>query len=351
MHDIHTELHVQPLERTLEAALRHKLDRKTKPQGSLGQLEQLALQIGLIQQRLDPQINTPTMLVFAADHGLAEAGVSPYPQAVTAQMVLNFLNGGAAINVLCRTHGLRLQVVDAGVNADLPSHPDLLSQPQGRGTANMLQQPAMTLAQAEAAMRAGAAVVRQHQASGCNLIGFGEMGIGNTSAAALLLARLADLPIADCTGRGTGLDDAGLLRKIDILQQVLQRHPDALSPLAVLATFGGFEIAMMVGAYLAAAQARMTILVDGFITSAALLVASRLQPAVLDYCVFSHCSDEFGHALLLRQLGGTPLLRLGMRLGEGSGAATAYPLLQASVALLNQMASFESAGVSERQDT
>ncbi|MEN9455457.1 MAG: hypothetical protein RL210_976, partial [Pseudomonadota bacterium] len=191
----------------------------------------------------------------------------------------------------------------------------------------------------------------QHQASGCNLIGFGEMGIGNTSAAALLLARLADLPIADCTGRGTGLDDAGLLRKIDILQQVLQRHPDALSPLAVLATFGGFEIAMMVGAYLAAAQARMTILVDGFITSAALLVASRLQPAVLDYCVFSHCSDEFGHALLLRQLGGTPLLRLGMRLGEGSGAATAYPLLQASVALLNQMASFESAGVSERQDT
>ena len=351
MHDIHTEFCITPLDRTLEAALRHKLDRKTKPQGSLGQLEQLALQIGLIQQRLDPQINTPTMLVFAADHGLAEAGVSPYPQAVTAQMVLNFLNGGAAINVLCRTHGMRLQVVDAGVNADLPSHPDLLSQPQGRGTANMLQQPAMTLAQAEGAMRAGAAVVRQHQADGCNLIGFGEMGIGNTSAAALLLARLADLPIADCTGRGTGLDDAGLLRKIDILQQVLQRHPDTPSSLAVLATFGGFEIAMMVGAYLAAAQARMTIIVDGFITSAALLVASRMQPAVLDYCVFSHCSDEFGHALLLRQLGGTPLLRLGMRLGEGSGAATAYPLLQAAVALLNQMASFESAGVSERQDT
>lgn len=351
MPDIHTEFLVSPLERTLEAALRDKLDRKTKPLGSLGQLEQLALQIGLIQQRLDPQIKAPTMLVFAADHGLAEAGVSPFPQAVTAQMVLNFLNGGAAINVLCRTHGLTLQVVDAGVNADLPSHPDLLSRPQGRGTANMLQQPAMTHAQAEAAIRAGAAVVRQHQASGCNLIGFGEMGIGNTSAAALLLARLADLPIADCTGRGTGLDDAGLLRKIDILQQVLQRHPDALSPLAVLATFGGFEIAMMVGAYLAAAQARMTILVDGFITSAALLVASRLQPAVLDYCVFSHCSDEFGHALLLRQLGGTPLLRLGMRLGEGSGAATAYPLLQASVALLNQMASFEGAGVSERQDT
>lgn len=334
----------------IAAALQHKLDRKTKPQGSLGQLEQLALQIGLIQQRLHPQIFAPAMIVFAADHGLAHAGVSPFPQAVTAQMVLNFLAGGAAINVLCRTHGLKLQVVDAGVNSQLPAHADLLALSQGPGTANMLEGPAMSLAQAQAAMAAGAEVVRQQQARGCNLIGFGEMGIANTSSAALLLARLCQLPLPQCTGRGTGLDDAGLARKIAILQQALDQHPQPQAPLEVLATFGGFEIAMMVGAFLAAAEARMTILVDGFITSAALLVASRLYPQVLHYCVFSHCSDEHGHQILLQQLQAQPLLRLGMRLGEGSGAALAYPLLQAALALLNDMASFESAGVSDRQD-
>lgn len=347
---LHLNFKITPPHPTIAAALQHKLDRKTKPQGSLGQLEQLALQIGLIQQRLDPQIVAPAMIVFAADHGLAHAGVSPFPQAVTAQMVLNFLAGGAAINVLCRTHGLKLQVVDAGVNAQLPAHADLLGLSQGPGTANMLEGPAMSLAQAQAAIAAGAEVVQQQQARGCNLIGFGEMGIANTSSAALLLARLCDLPLQQCTGRGTGLDDAGLARKIAILQQVLDQHPQPQAPLEVLATFGGFEIAMMVGAFLAAAEARMTILVDGFITSAALLVASRLYPQVLHYCVFSHCSDEHGHQILLQQLQAQPLLRLGMRLGEGSGAAIGYPLLQAALALLNDMASFESAGVSDRQD-
>ena len=352
MHDIHTEFCIAPLDRTLEAALRNKLDRKTKPQGSLGQLEQLALQIGLIQQKLDPQINTPTMLVFAADHGLAEAGVSPYPQAVTAQMVLNFLNGGAAINVLCRTHGLRLQVVDAGVNADLPSHPDLLSQPQGRGTANMLQQPAMTLAQAAAAMRAGAAVVRQHQANGCNLIGFGEMGIGNTASASLLTHCLTGLPLAECVGRGTGLDDAGLARKQDLLEQALVRYRNGggdNDPFKVLAEFGGFEIATMVGAMLAAAEAKMVLLIDGFIVGSAALVASRLAPALLDYCVFCHRSAEAGHRTQLLAMGAEPLLDLGLRLGEGTGAALAYPLVQSAVAFLNEMASFESAGVSDKE--
>lgn len=342
------QFHIKPFNPALRQLLQQRMDRKTKPLGSLGRLEALAIQVGLIQNTPQPQLHKPAIVIFAGDHGLAHAGVSPFPQAVTAQMVMNFLAGGAAISVLAKTFGLSLTVVDAGVNADLPDHPLLLKKSLGRGTANSLEQPAMSLASAEAGIQAGASVVTELAAQGCNLLCPGEMGIANTSAAALILARLTHRDIASCTGRGTGLDTVGLARKTECLAAVLERHRDVQQPLEVLATFGGFEIAMLVGAYLAAAQQQMVIMVDGFIATAALLVAHKLYPQVLDYCVFSHASDEKGHRLMLDHLQAEPLLHLGLRLGEGSGAATAYPLVQAAVALLNDMASFEEAGVSEQ---
>ncbi len=334
----------------LRATLQRVIDTKTKPPGSLGKLEALALQLGLIQQRVAPRIERPVTIVFAADHGVAAEGVSPYPQAVTAQMVANFLAGGAAINAFSKVAGSALEIVDAGVATPLPASPELVSLPVGPGTRNFARERAMSEAQLHAALAAGASRVAHHAALGTNVIAFGEMGIANTSAAACLMSRLAGVPIADCVGRGTGLDDRGLARKRAVLEAALALHADARAPLDALAAFGGFEIAMMTGAYLAAAEARMTIVVDGFIATSALLVAAALQPAVRDYCVFSHVSDENGHRRMLAHLGAEPLLALDLRLGEGTGAALALPLLRAAVAFVTEMASFESAGVDDRGD-
>jgi nicotinate-nucleotide--dimethylbenzimidazole phosphoribosyltransferase len=338
----------------MDAALTHAIDIKTKPPGSLGALERVAHRVGRIQQSATPDLARPAMLVFAGDHGVVAAGVSPYPQAVTAQMVLNFLRGGAAINVFCRANGIELEVVNAGVAADFPSHASLVDIPVARGTQNFLEAPAMTREQLETALTAGAARVVTHASRGTRMIGFGEMGIGNTSSAACLMQRLTGLPLAACVGRGTGVDDEGLARKTAILERALAAHPvsgDTPDPLETLATFGGFEIAMMTGAYLAAAKLGLVIVVDGFISTSALLVAARVSPAVLDYCVFAHASDETGHRAMLEILGGTPLLQLGLRLGEGTGAALAMPLIQAAAAFLREMATFEGAGVSDREAT
>ncbi|MCY1350121.1 Nicotinate-nucleotide--dimethylbenzimidazole phosphoribosyltransferase [compost metagenome] len=337
---------ITPLDNTLRPALQAAIDDKTKPLGALGRLESLALQLGLILGTQRPVLQRPTVIVFAADHGVADAGVSAYPAEVTAQMVRNFLAGGAAINVFSRQHGIALEIVDAGVRVPLPAAPGLVNCRIADGTRNFAQEPAMTPEQAAAAMTAGMARVLRHAQQGCNVIGFGEMGIANTSAAACLMQRLTGLPLADCIGRGTGLDDAGLARKREVLEAALALHADAQAPLDVLATFGGFEIAMMAGAFLAAAASRMVILVDGFIASAALLVAQRLDPNVLQYCVFTHCSHERGHRALLDHFGAEPLLALDLRLGEGTGAALAWPLLASAVAFLNEMATFSGAGVS-----
>jgi len=338
---------IVPRASALRPALQQKIDQKTKPLGALGQLETLALQIGLIQNSLTPRLNKPCIMVFAGDHGVAAAGVSAYPQSVTAQMVANFLAGGAAISVFAKQHGIELQIVDAGVNADLDCHPALVDAKIGKGTRNFLTQPAMTTEQCAKALRAGSdLVLRQHE-NGCNCIGFGEMGIGNTSSAALLMHTLTGLPLELCVGRGTGLNDAQLRNKTSILQQALIRHQEVSEPLAILATFGGFEIAMMVGATLKAAELGMLIPVDGFIASNAVLVASKLYPAALDYCVFSHESHEQGHRALLKHLNAKALLNLDLRLGEGSGIALAYPLLQSAVLFLNEMATFAEAGVDQ----
>ena len=344
LHDLHDP--------ALAQRLQHKLDRKTKPLGSLGRLEALALQIGLVLGSETPRLRDPQVLVCAGDHGLAARGVSAYPSDVTWQMVENFLAGGAAVSVLARQHGLALTVVDCGVRHDFAPRAGLLARKVAPGTADSSQGPAMTETQCAQAISNGREIVAGLPG---NALLLGEMGIGNTSAASLLLARLGAHALEDCVGAGTGMDAAGMARKRAVLAEVLQRHARATDPLQALAAFGGFEIATLVGAVLQAAAERRVIVVDGFISSAAVLVAKALQPNVTQRCVFSHRSDESGHALMLRHLGpdgATParaLLDLGLRLGEGSGAVLAWPLLQSACAILAEMASFESAGVSDQQ--
>ena len=338
----------------LTADLQNSLNNKTKPQGSLGKLEQLALQIGQILGTSRPQLTNPQMVVFAADHGLTAQGISAFPKEVTWQMVENFLDGGAAVSVLARQNGIALTVVDCGVDHDFLAHSENGMQRTGllvrkvagmeQGTRNAYFEPAMSAAQCEAAIINGREVV---QSLPGNALLLGEMGIGNTSAAALLLARLSGLDIAECTGAGTGLSDTGLLHKMQVLAEVLQKHPLAVNPLEALAALGGLEIATMVGAVLQAAEENRVIVVDGFIASSAVLVAHALQPLVLQRCIFAHLSGERGHALMLQHLGVMPLLDWGLRLGEGSGAALTWPLLESACAILCDMASFTSAGVSE----
>jgi len=341
-------LHLATLPTTLDVALRAKIDGKTKPLGALGRLETLALQIGRIQQTLSPKLSEPYLVVYAGDHGIAEEGVSAFPQDVTWQMVLNFLAGGAAVNVLARELGMGVQVVDAGVKHDFGDQPALLDAKIAPGTRNSAVEPAMDRAEAELALVRGQAHAESLKARGCRVVGFGEMGIANTSAASLLLHKLAGVPLAQAVGRGTGLDDAGLLRKLAVLERAAARTGEIADPIDVLAEYGGFEIAMMAGAMLGAAQHGMVLLIDGFIASSALLVAAKLAPAITEYAVFAHQSAEAGHQAMLAALGAQPLLALDLRLGEGSGAALAFPLLRAAVAMLNEMASFASAGVSER---
>jgi len=339
----------------LTQALRAVLDNKTKPLGSLGRLEALALQLGEILGSQSPVLAQPQMVVFAGDHGITEQGVSAFPSEVSWQMVENFLAGGAAVSVLARQHGLALTVVDCGVKHDFLAGLPAGSQRPGLqvrkadgahlGTADSSQQPAMSAAQCAQALRHGVELV---QGLPGNVLLLGEMGIGNTSAAALLLARLTGLDIAQCTGAGTGLDAEAVVHKTRVLRSVLERHADARAPLEALAALGGFEIATMVGAVLQAASERRVIVVDGFIASAAVLVAQALEPLVLQRCVFAHRSGERGHAAMLQHLGVEPLLDMGLRLGEGSGAALAWPLLQSACAILREMASFADAGVSEK---
>jgi len=328
----------------LQFQLQTKINQKTKPLGALGRLENLALQIGLILNSLTPKISQPTILIFAADHGIAQSGVSAYPPSVTAQMVLNFLNGGAAINVFARQHDLQLKIIDAGVNSDFSPNENLVNAKIAYGTQNFLHTPAMTSLECEKALDFGVAIVQQQYDAGCNCIGFGEMGIGNTASAAMLMHLFTKLPLDECVGRGTGLNDEQLAHKRSLLQRALAVH-SVTKPLEILATFGGFEIAMMVGAYLKASELKMLIFVDGFVTCAALLIAQHIEPNILKNCIFSHVGSEHGHRALLNYFNAQPLLDLKLRLGEGSGIALAYPLVQSAILFLNEMATFEEAGV------
>ncbi len=327
----------------LSQALDHAINNKTKPLGSLGLLETVAKQIGMIQQTVCPTIYRPSILVFAGDHGIVAENVSAFPQSVTWQMVENFLAQGAAINVFANQNDCALHVIDAGVNHDFGARDGLIDRKIGPGTRNFLHDAAMDKDACALAMKRGISLVDDLDA---NVIGFGEMGIGNTSAAAAIMHKLTGVSVAECVGAGAGLSHDGVAHKKNVIERAVERHAAVSQPLDVLAAFGGFEIAMMAGAMLRAAERRMVLLIDGFIVTSALLVAARLQPAILDYCVFSHCSNERGHTRMLENLGARPLLALGLRLGEGSGCALALPLLRAAASFLNEMATFDSAQVS-----
>lgn len=329
--------------------IKHKIDFKTKPVGSLGTLETIAKKLCLIQDTLNPKLTNPTMLVFAADHGItANKGVSPYPQEVTAQMVLNFLNGGAAINVFCKQHNFNLNIIDAGVNFNFEENPALINAKIANGTKDYSKEPAMSKEQCSLAIEKGAELVENSYNNKSNCIAFGEMGIGNTSSAALLMSTFTNIPIEDCVGKGTGLNIEGVTKKAKILKSVQELHGNSDNAFENLQNFGGFEIVMICGAMLKAAELKMTIIVDGFIVTSALLAANSINPNILDYCLFSHVSNEQGHKKMLEFLNVEPILHLGLRLGEGTGAAIAYPIIESATNFMNEMASFESAGVSNK---
>lgn len=340
---------IHPLSKNLQNELQEEINFKTKPIGALGTLEAIALQIGLIQNTTKPVLSKPTIMVFAGDHGIATTGkVSPYPQEVTQQMVFNFLQGGAAINVFCKQNNILLNIVDAGVNASFEPHPKLINAKIAKATQDYSTTKAMTSEQCLQALEKGKQLVQKVYSEGCNIIGFGEMGISNTSSAALLMSYFTNTPIENCVGRGTGVDDKGLQTKINTLCEVYKLHTNSISnPIEALTAFGGFEIVMMCGAMLEAASLQMTLLIDGFIVTSALLAAHAIEPNILDYCIFCHTSGEQGHEKMLRFLNAKPLVNLGLRLGEGTGCAIAFPIIQSSVNFLNEMATFKSANISE----
>ena len=332
-------------------AARQRWDRLTKPLGSLGRLEELGVRLAGITGQVQPTIARKVIFTVAADHGVVEEGVSAYPQAVTAQMVLNFLRGGAGINVLARHVGAEVVVVDAGVAAaDFEGQPGVVIRKIRRGTSNMVREPAMSRAEAQQILQMGAGLFEEmHRLKPIHLVGLGEMGIGNTTASAALTAVLTGSDVARVTGRGTGLTDEQLRRKIQVIEKALQRHqPVPEDPLGSLACVGGFEIGFLAGIILEAARARVPIVLDGFITTAAALVAQGFCPGVRDYLIASHCSVEPGHRIQLEHLGLEPLLDLQLRLGEGTGAALAFSLIEASIKLVSEMATFEEAGVSKK---
>ena len=328
-------------------ALQHKIDQKIKPTGSLGVLEMLAKQIGMVFQTLEPKIIKPNLVVFAADHGIANHGVSNYPQDVTRQMVLNFLEGGAAINVFCKQNGIKLSIVDAGVNYDFPTNANLISAKIAKGTQSFLHGAAMSQTELQLCFNKGKKIVAALAKKGSNCIGFGEMGIGNTSTASVLMSVITGLSITDCVGRGTGVGDKKLIKKKKILKKAIENYSGEPDLNSKLAYFGGFEILQMAAGMLSAYQSNMLILVDGFICSVAYLIAFKINPAVKKNTIFCHCSAEQAHRKLLDYLEVQPILQLDLRLGEGTGCAIAFPIIQSAVVFLNKMASFESAGVDQ----
>lgn len=329
----------------VQEAARLRQAQLTKPPGALGELEEVVIRLAGLQSRAEPSLDRIHITVFAADHGVADEGVSAFPQVVTAQMVQNFLNGGAAISVLARELGATLEIVDVGVKTPI-DHPQLLSQRAGNGTANSALEAAMTLAQLELALQAGADAVERAALANADLFIGGEMGIANTTAATAIYCAVLDVPILDATGPGTGLDREGMLHKVNVIRRILNQHRSHFDqPLEILRRLGGFEIAALTGAYLRAAQLGLPVLVDGFISTAAALIAIQMQPAVADWLLLSHTSAEPGHFFAVAELKQRPLLDLNLRLGEGSGAAIAVPLLRMACALHNQMATFAEAAV------
>lgn len=342
---------IKPVDRAVESEARKHLDQLTKPVGSLGRLEDLAARYCLITGTSTPNMGTKRIVTFAADHGVADEGVSAYPKEVTWQMVMNMVSGGAAINVLARHAEAESLVVDIGVIGDFDSATGLVRSKVRPGTANMVLGPAMSLSEAEQAVITGIDLAKQAAGDGVTLLGTGDMGIANTTASSAIFATLLPCPVDQITGRGTGIDDETLEMKISVIKKALEvNKADLTSPMNVLAAVGGLEIAGICGLILGAAANNIPVVVDGFISSAGALVACRLNENVADYLFFSHLSHEIGHKVFFEHFAASPLLDLNMRLGEGSGAALAMSLVEASVRIYNEMATFASAGVSDKED-
>lgn len=329
--------HITPLSKSFREKVRQRLDNLAKPKGSLGRLEEIALQICLIKESIYPHIQHPHHLLFAADHGIVEEGVSKTPKCVTWQQTLNFHKHGTAIAYLCKQHHIELSVIDAGVDYDFPAQAGVIDCKIRKGTHNYLHQAAMTQEEFWLAIARGAEQVDRVYAEGCDLISFGEMGVANTSASAIWGHLFTEEPLAKCVGAGSGLDEEGIQHKLQILQQALNNYDGGRDPIKLMSYFGGFEMVMTVGAMLRAAELRLPILIDGFIMTACILAASQLHPSVLEYAIYGHLGDESGHALLLQHLGAKPILNLGMKLGEGTGAICAYPIVQSATLMMTEM--------------
>lgn len=338
---------IKALDNSLSEAIWNKINLKTKPLGSLGLLEHIAHKVALVQQTLKPTLLNPHLFVIAADHGIALEGVSDFPQEVTYQMVMNFVGEGAAINAFSKQHGIKLQVVDAGVNYSFDNALPIIHGKIGLGTKSFLKEQAISEKELTAAQELSKTLISKYVQSDCNIIGFGEMGIANTSSAAAMMSLVCHIPVNDCVGRGTGINDEKLHHKIRVITEGVERaKPFIKNPADVLLQVGGFEIAVICYAMIEAAKRNRIVLVDGFIATAAFLVAHSIEPNLIDYALFCHQSNEKAHEQMLDYLKQKPILNLGMRLGEGTGCAVAYPIIKSAVHFLNEMASFETAGVS-----
>ncbi len=336
-----------PRQPELHQSLTDKINNLTKPKGSLGRLEELALRIGLIQETLSPTLSQPHNIIFAADHGIVEEGVSKSPKEITWQQMSNFIHGGAGINFLCRQHGFEMVLVDSGIDYDLPPHPAIIDLKVNKGTRSYLHQDAMTEEEMKLCMERGGLVVDRLHARGCNVLAIGEMGIGNTSASSLWMSCLTNIPLVECVGAGSGLNTEEVRHKYNVLQQAQDNYNGTRTPENIMRRFGGYEMVMAVGAMLRAAELRMVILIDGFIMSNCLLMASNINPLVKEYAIFGHQGDEAGHKKLLDYMEARPLLHLDLRLGEGSGAVCAYPIIDSACRMINEMDNFAHASITK----
>lgn len=334
-------------DKAIEPQLIDKINNLTKPKGSLGRLEDMALQIGLIQQTLSPTLEVPQNIIFCGDHGIVDEGVSVSPKEVTWQQTIHFTHGGGGVNFLCNQHGFRLKIVDAGVDYDLPYERGIINMKVGRGTRNFLHEAAMTQEQMDLCIERGAEMVRRCKQEGSNVLSFGEMGIGNTSPSSMWMHYFCHIPLDKCVGAGSGLDNAGVRHKLDVLQKAADNYRGDGSPEDIMRWYGGFEMLMAVGAMLQAAEDHVLILVDGFIMTACMLAAEQLYPDVRHYAIFGHCGDESGHKMLLDAMGAKPVLNLGLRLGEGTGAICAYPIVRSAVLMINNMETFKQASITK----
>lgn len=339
--------HIEKPDENLRPSIIDKINNLTKPKGSLGRLEEIALQIALIQQTLTPALHKPQNIIFAADHGIVDEGVSLSPKEVTWQQLSNFLHGGAGVNFLCRQHGFELKIVDAGVDYDLPYEKGIINMKVRRGTRNYLYEAAMTQEEMELCIERGAEVVRRCHEEGSNVLSFGEMGIGNTSSSSLWMTYFTGIPLEQCVGAGSGLNQQGIRHKYEVLKRSMENYNGDGSATDIIRYFGGLEMVMAVGAMLQAAELKMLILVDGFIMTNCMLAAMQLCPAVKDYAIFGHCGDESGHKLILEYMQAKPLINLGLRLGEGTGAICAYPLVDSAVRMINEMDNFAHASITK----